>query len=284
MARTPPWWVISFHFIETNSGAQWIVGPSSLRSVILRVFWEWRMGTWGSNLGLPPNQLCPWRVTWPLPVWNGPSWPAFPLQNWAPQRLCNGQAQDFSALTQKSLEITFALSAYWSHVLPYVGCVGIALILQWSLISCHPQMLRQVAALGLVLVTKLMGVRGQGWSPGRFRSRAGFHKEHPVASLYLLAEIHFQPRCSNCAFIWNYLCWLLSSGLWKWGILHLVVNDFILYFPGERECAYKRSPLLVFQHLLRSCERFYLKKGIWVYCIKTLAFLHLQSNCGLNSL
>lgn len=38
----------------------------------------------------------------------------------------------------------------------------------------------------------------------------------------------------------------------------MVVNDFILYFPGER--AYKRSPLLVFQYLLHSCERFYLKK------------------------
>lgn len=100
----------------------------------------------------------------------------------------------------------------------------------------------------------------------------------------LFAETHFQPSCSNCVLIWNYLCWLLSSGKWKWGILHLVVNDFIFYFPGEHECAYKRSPLLVFQYLLHSCERFYLKKGIRVYCIKTFAFLYLQSNSGLNSL
>ena len=111
-----------------------------------------------------------------------------------------------------------------------------------------------------------------------------FHKQHPVASCSLFVDIHFQPRCSNCVLIWNYLCWLLASGPWKWGILHLVVNDFILYFPGERECGCKRSPLLVFQYLLHSCECFYLKKGIWVYCIKTLAFLYLQSNYGLNSL
>lgn len=129
------------------------------------------------------------------------------------------------------------------------------------------------------------GSRGaEGRSPGRFWSFVSFHKQHPVASCSLFAEIHFQPRCSNCVLIWNYLCWLLASSWWKWGILHLVVNDFILYFPGERECGCKRSPLLVFQYLLYSCERFYLKKGIWAYCIKTSAFLYLQSNCGLNSL
>lgn len=113
---------------------------------------------------------------------------------------------------------------------------------------------------------------------------ASFNKRRPVAFFSLFAEIHFQPSCSNCVLIWNYLCWFLSPGKWRWGILHLVVNDFILYFPGEGECAYQRSPLLVFQYLLHSCERFYLKKGIWVYCLKLLAFLHLQSNSDLNSL
>lgn len=53
---------ISFRFMETNSGAQLIVCPSSLCSVILRdvsVFWEWRMDTRGSNLGLPQTSCVP---------------------------------------------------------------------------------------------------------------------------------------------------------------------------------------------------------------------------------
>lgn len=120
------------------------------------------------------------------------------------------------------------------------------------------------------------------WRRRRLQSYARFNKQHLVASFSLFAEIHFQPSRSNCVLIWNYLCWLLSSGKEKWGILHLVVNDFILYFPGEHECAYKRSPLWVFQYLLHSCECFIWKKGIWVYRIKTLAFLHLQSNSGLK--
>lgn len=104
------------------------------------------------------------------------------------------------------------------------------------------------------------GSGDNGLNSGRFSSYASINKQHPVTSFSSFVEIHFQPHCSNSVLMRNYLCWLLSSGLWKWGILHLVVNGFILYFPGEHECACKRSPLLVFQCLLHSCERFYLKK------------------------
>lgn len=118
-----------------------------------------------------------------------------------------------------------------------------------------------VCIFGPVLVTRVMGV-GRWWMKTWqvIIIYASFNKQHSVVLVSLFAENHFQPSCFNCVLIWNYLCWFLSPGKWKWGILHLVVNDFILYFPGEHECAYKRSPLLVFPYLLHSCERFYLKK------------------------
>lgn len=106
------------------------------------------MDTRGSNLGLPQTSCVPgeshdlsWSVMG-LPTHVSIIDSRFHYSVGLRSGSVTEQAQDLGALTQKSLEITFALFTDWSHVLPYVGCVGLVLVLQWSpIISCHAQTL-----------------------------------------------------------------------------------------------------------------------------------------------
>lgn len=222
------------------------------------------MGTQGSNPRPAPNQLCPWVGNRTSPVCNGPSpGPRFHHRIWLRGRLCVEQGQDFWALTQKLLEVTFALSSYWSHVLHVPGVCGkSALLTTESYFLSSPGVPLKVTALGLVLVTRPMGVGEWGTKPWQVLIIWSFHKQHPVASYSLFAEICFQPRCSNCVLIWNYHC--VDSCIrpvGKWGILHS--GEWLLFFISQENMnVVARSPLLVFQYLLHSCERFIWKRNM----------------------
>lgn len=111
-------------------------------------------GQQGSDLGLPRTSCAPGESHDPLPSGQVPQVHA-PNTEPPGQGLCNEPARGFRALTQKTLGMTSALSAYWSHVPPYVGACGeSAHFAKESYFLPSPNVAVTVCTLGPVLVAR----------------------------------------------------------------------------------------------------------------------------------